>query len=43
MMIAVGIWIATIVIGLVLGTILCWRIEKSGVERWGAKGKLFKH
>lgn len=42
MMIAVGIWIATIITAMVLGTFLCWKIEKSKVERWGAKGKLFK-
>jgi hypothetical protein len=40
--IALGIWAGVIVFGLVLGTFLLSNIEKSGVERWGASGKLFK-
>lgn len=43
MMIALLIWVGTIVFALVLGTILCYRIEKSGVKRWGATGSLFKY
>lgn len=35
------VWLLTIVSGIVIGTILCWRIESSGVARWGASGRLF--
>lgn len=42
MAIALSIWILTIVAGLAIGTFLCWRIEQSGVARWGATGKLFR-
>lgn len=36
------IWAIIIVLGLGIGTLLLYKIEKSGVERWGASGKLFK-
>ncbi|WP_272913726.1 hypothetical protein [Halalkalibacter okhensis] len=42
MAIAVSIWMFTILFSLGFGTFLCFRIEKSGVKRWGASGKLFK-
>lgn len=42
MIIAVSIWIFTILFSLIFGTYLCHRIEKSGVKRWGASGKLYK-
>ncbi|MEC5187063.1 hypothetical protein [Geobacillus thermodenitrificans] len=42
MLIALLSWLGSILVSLLLGTFLCYRIEKSGVERWGATGKLFK-
>lgn len=42
MAIALLIWGATIAFSLVCGTILCYKVEKSKVKRWGYSGKLFK-
>ncbi|MGY4690945.1 hypothetical protein [Salibacterium sp. K-3] len=43
MFIPLLIWVIIIIFSLVLGTYLCWRIEKHGVKRWGATGSLFKY
>ncbi|WP_167578695.1 hypothetical protein [Jeotgalibacillus proteolyticus] len=43
MFIAFLIWIIIIIFALILGTYLCYRIEKHGVKRWGATGSLFKY
>lgn len=43
MIIVLLIWVGTMVFAILLGTFLCYRIEKSGVERWGATGHLFKY
>jgi hypothetical protein len=42
MIIAFSIWLFTILFSIGFGVFLCARIEKSGVKRWGASGKLFK-
>ncbi|MCU9601930.1 hypothetical protein [Pallidibacillus thermolactis] len=42
MLIALFSWFGTIFVSLLVGSFLCYRIEKSGVKRWGATGKLFK-
>jgi len=42
MVVALLIWALIIVVGMVIGTTLLYKIEKSGVKRWGASGKLFK-
>ncbi len=40
---ALLLWIVgTIVVPWFIGIYLLWRVEKSGVRRWGASGKLFK-
>jgi hypothetical protein len=38
---AVALWLITGGLCFVLGIILLWRIERSGVRRWGACGRLF--
>ncbi|WP_181348021.1 hypothetical protein [Thalassobacillus sp. CUG 92003] len=43
MVIALMTWFVTIIFGLLLGTYLCFRLEKHGVKRWGATGKLFHY
>lgn len=43
MIIAMMTWVGTMVFSLLLGTFLCYKVEKSGVKRWGANGKLFKY
>ena len=41
--VALVIWASTLVIS-VLGTVyVCSKIEKTGVKRWGATGKLFRY
>lgn len=42
MIIAFSIWLITILFSIIFGSFLCYQIEKSGVKRWGASGKLFK-
>ncbi|WP_255438409.1 hypothetical protein [Ammoniphilus sp. YIM 78166] len=42
MLVAFSIWLFTILFSIGFGTFLCYRIEKKGVKRWGATGKLFK-
>lgn len=37
------IWLSTLIFTVILGVILCYKVEKSGVKRWGATGKLFKY
>lgn len=37
------IWFISIVFSLALGTFLCYKIEKSGIKRWGASGNIFKY
>ena len=34
--------VGTIIVPWVVAIYLLWRIEKSGVKRWAASGKLFK-
>ncbi|GGE68562.1 hypothetical protein [Nesterenkonia cremea] len=41
MAITLLVWLAAIIAGVTIGTVLCWRIERSGVERWGASGRLY--
>ncbi|WP_176222065.1 hypothetical protein [Tuberibacillus sp. Marseille-P3662] len=43
MIVALMIWLVIIIFALVFGTYLCYRIEKHGVERWGATGSLFRY
>ncbi|WP_318614153.1 hypothetical protein [Sporosarcina sp. YIM B06819] len=42
MAVTLWIWVIVVILGLSIGTFLLYKIEKSGVERWGASGKLFK-
>ena len=40
---ALLLWIVgTIIVPWLMAIYLLWRIEKTGVKRWGASGKLFK-
>lgn len=41
MTIAIAIWVLALASGIGIGTALCWRIERSGVARWGASGRLY--
>ncbi|OLT45920.1 hypothetical protein BJF85_18270 [Saccharomonospora sp. CUA-673] len=41
MIIAIAVWVIALTSGLVIGTLLCWRVERSGVRRWGAGGRLY--
>lgn len=43
MIIALLVWFATIIFSMVFGTYLCSRIEKHGVTRWGATGRLYQY
>lgn len=43
MYLALLIWVFTIIFSLVIGTFLCYLIEKSCVERWGATGRIFQY
>ena len=43
MLIAITIWVAIMLFSVVLNTFLCYKVEKSGVKRWGATGRLFKY
>lgn len=43
MLIAIMSYIAAMVFSFALNIFLLYRIEKSGVKRWGATGKLFKY
>ncbi|MCP3028628.1 hypothetical protein [Halobacillus sp. A5] len=43
MIIALMTWFTTIIFSMVLGTYLCFRIEKHGVKRWGATGRLYQY
>ncbi|WP_260631812.1 hypothetical protein [Neobacillus niacini] len=43
MVTALMIWLGTMIFSFVLGTYLCFKIEKSGVKRWGATGRIFKY
>ncbi|GGJ95743.1 hypothetical protein GCM10007063_17740 [Lentibacillus kapialis] len=43
MFIAMTIWIIIMVFSVALNTFLCWKVEKSGVKRWGATGRIFKY
>lgn len=43
MLIAITIWVAIMLFSVVLNTFLCYKVEKSGVKRWGAAGRLFKY
>lgn len=43
MWIAMLIWIAMMLFSVVLNIFLLYKIEKSGVRRWGATGKLFRY
>ncbi|MFB5663119.1 hypothetical protein [Alteribacillus sp. HJP-4] len=43
MVIALLLWLVIIIFSMVFGTYLCYRIEKHGVKRWGATGRLFKY
>lgn len=43
MVIAMLTWVGTMIFSFLLGTFLCYKVEKSGVKRWGATGKLFKY
>jgi hypothetical protein len=38
---ALVLWLVTGGLCFVLGTYFLWRIERSGVARWGACGRLF--
>ena len=38
---AIALWLITGGLCFVLGSFLLWRIERSGVRRWGACGRLF--
>lgn len=42
MAVALSIWGLTIAFSLIIGTILCYKVEKSKVKRWGSSGKLYK-
>ncbi len=39
--IAIALWLITGGLCFVVGIYFLWKIEQSGVERWGASGKLF--
>ncbi|MBY7142661.1 hypothetical protein KFZ56_06135 [Virgibacillus sp. NKC19-3] len=43
MVIAIMIYIASMVFSAVLNIFLLYKVEKSGVKRWGATGRLFKY
>lgn len=43
MFIAMMIWVGVMVLSTLFNIYLLHRIEKSGVKRWGATGKLFKY
>ena len=43
MSIALLFWAGSIIFVIAVGTILCQKIEASGVERWGASGRLFSY
>jgi hypothetical protein len=38
---AIALWLITGGLCFVLGTYFLWKIERSGVKRWGACGRLF--
>lgn len=38
---AIVLWLITGGLCFVLGTYLLWRVERSGVRRWGACGRMF--
>lgn len=43
MFIAMMFWVGVMVFSVVLNTFLCYKVEKSGVKRWGATGRIFKY
>lgn len=43
MFIAIMIWIGTMIFSFILNAFLLYKVEKSGVKRWGATGRLFKY
>ncbi|MGP4074796.1 hypothetical protein [Halobacillus sp. K22] len=43
MFLAMMVWVGTMIFSFLLGTFLLYRVEKSGVKRWGATGRLFKY
>lgn len=43
MFLAMMVWVGTMIFSFLLGTFLCYRVEKSGVKRWGATGRIFKY
>ena len=43
MIFALFLWGCTIVVSVVLTVLVCRYIERTGVKRWGATGKLFKY
>jgi hypothetical protein len=43
MFLAMMVWFGVMIFSTILNIYLCHRIEKSGVKRWGATGKLFKY
>lgn len=43
MLIALLFWGASIAFSVVVSIVLCFRIEASGVRRWGATGKLLRY
>ena len=38
---AIVLWLITGGLGFVVGTYLLWRVERLGVRRWGACGRIF--
>lgn len=43
MLIAMLCYLAAVIFTQMLGVFLLYRVEKSGVRRWGATGRLFTH
>ena len=43
MLIAMLWYLGAVIFTWALGIFLLWRIEKSGVKRWGATGRLFTY
>jgi hypothetical protein len=37
------LWASTIIIGIVICTVVCSKIENTGLKRLGATGSLFKY
>jgi len=43
MFIAILVWAIVVVFSFIFGTYLCYKVEKHGIERWGATGSLFRY